>query len=533
MVARRADALALAFCLVFVTLGCLWISEVGIQADEALFLAGVYPPFEDNAPRLFGKPFPLMVMSYVGTLKAYVWWPILSIWKPSAASLRVPAVVIGAVAVWLFYLLLKRTVSLRAALVGTSLLAVDPMFLLTSRWDWGPVVLQHLCLVGGMLAFVRFVQESRIRWLVVGAFVFGLGVWDKAIFVWSLLGLATAATVVFPGPVLRRVRRRQIAAATLAFIAGVCPFILYNYRNEFATFRQNSHFSLNENLAAKALVLRAVADGQGLFGSIPRENGDGPVRQPHDRWKQIWAGATEFAGMRRTTVSLHLAVLALVLLPLAWRSPARSAFFFAAMYMVVTWTQMALAVGGAGGAHHPILMWPLPHLGVAAVLAESSRRFGRPGLVALCAAVAIACMSSVAVLGTYYTNMLRNGAVVEWSDAIYPASRALPDLQPSYVCALDWGFWEPLRFLHRGRLPLCIAVDPEQDAETAKRQLADPDIVYITHTKGSEIAPGLTERFVAFAESAGYRKRNQRTFHDYNGRPIIEIFKLFRPQPAQ
>src|SRR5688572_25421854 len=100
MVARRADALALAFCLVFVILGCLWISEVGIQADEALFSAGIYPPFEDKVPRLFGKPFPLMVMSYVGTLKANVWWPILSIWRPSAVSLRVPAVLIGAVTIW-------------------------------------------------------------------------------------------------------------------------------------------------------------------------------------------------------------------------------------------------------------------------------------------------------------------------------------------------------------------------------------------------------------------------------------------------
>jgi hypothetical protein len=130
--------------------------------------------------------------------------------------------------------------------------------------------------------------------------------------------------------------------------------------------------------------------------------------------------------------------------------------------------------------------------------------------------------------------MLRNGAVVEWSDAIYPAARALPELKPSYVCALDWGFWDSLRFLHGGRLGLCNAVDPQQDAETAKRQLADPDIVYISHVKGAEIMPGgLTERFVAFADAEGYRKSNQRTFHDYNGRPIIEIFKLFRPQPAQ
>ena len=532
--ARRADAIALVFCLLFVVLGSLWISEVGIQNDEALFSAGIYPPFGDSV-HLFRKPFPLMVMSYVGTLKSYVWWPILSVWKPSAASLRFPALVLAAITVWLFYVLLKRTVSVRAAVVGTALLAVDPIFLLTSRWDWGPVVLQHLCLVGGMFAIVHFVQDGRIRWLAMGAFVFGLGMWDKTIFLWSLVGLGVATVVVFPRSLLQRLRPETIAVAALAFFAGASPLILYNYRNDLETFRQNSsRLSWEENIAGKALVLRVVADGQALFGSIPRENGAGPVRPPDSVSKRLWIDATEWSGMRRSNFFLELAMLAVILLPVAWRSPARSAFFFAAIYLAVTWAQMALLSGGGGGAHHPILMWPLPYVGVAAVLAEASRRFGRPGVIGLAACVGIACLSSLAVLGTYYTNMLRNGSTVEWSDAIYPASRALPEMKPSYVCALDWGFFESLRFLHRGRVGLCSAVDPQQDAETAKRQLSDPEMVYIAHVNGAEMLPGgLSERFVAFAASEGYRKRNQRVFHDYNGRPIIEIFKLFRPQPAK
>jgi hypothetical protein len=154
--------------------------------------------------------------------------------------------------------------------------------------------------------------------------------------------------------------------------------------------------------------------------------------------------------MRRSNLSLELAMVAVLLLPFAWRSPARSAFFLAVIYLPVTWTQMALLAGGGGGAHHPILMWPIPHLAVAAVLAEASRRFGRPGAVALVACVGIACLSSLAVMGTYYTNMLRNGAVVEWSDAIYPASRALPELKPSYVCALDWAFGTRYGFFTAG-----------------------------------------------------------------------------------
>ena len=56
-----------------------------------------------------------------------------------------------------------RTVETRAALFGTALLATDASYLLTVRWDWGPVALQHLCLIGGVLAIVRFWQENSLQ----------------------------------------------------------------------------------------------------------------------------------------------------------------------------------------------------------------------------------------------------------------------------------------------------------------------------------------------------------------------------------
>jgi hypothetical protein len=174
-------------------------------------------------------------------------------------------------------------------------------------------------------------------------------------------------------------------------------------------------------------------------------------------------------------------------------------------------------------------MWPFPHLAIAAVLAETSRRLGRFGLPALTAIIAIACLSSIAVVGTYYTNMLRYGGVKEWTDAIYPAVEALPAMEPSHVCFLDWGFHDNVRLLTRGRVNVCAAVDAKADPETAKRQIAVPGIVYMTHTEPNRLQPELTTAFLKVATSEGYRQSDQRVFYDYNGRPIIEVFKLFRP----
>jgi hypothetical protein len=45
----------------------------------------------------------------------------------------------------------------------------------------------------------------------------------------------------------------------------------------------------------------------------------------------------------------------------------------------------------------------------------------------------------------------------------------------------------------------------------------------------NRLQPELTTAFLKLATSEGYRQSDQRVFYDYNGRPVIEVFKLFRP----
>src|ERR1017187_10971147 len=87
--------------------------------------------------------------------------------------------VAGAVSIWLFYLLLKRMAGERAAVIGCTLLATDSLYLLTTCFDWGPVTLQHLLLIGGLWLLLRFYQEHTEGSLAGGAFLRGLGVWGK------------------------------------------------------------------------------------------------------------------------------------------------------------------------------------------------------------------------------------------------------------------------------------------------------------------------------------------------------------------
>ena len=92
--------------------------EVG-GADEALVA---------NPAIYYWHDVPLMLMSYMGALKAWFYLALFSVVKPGAVSLRTPTVLFGAIAICLFFLLVDRTVGRRAAWTGALLLSTDSMF---------------------------------------------------------------------------------------------------------------------------------------------------------------------------------------------------------------------------------------------------------------------------------------------------------------------------------------------------------------------------------------------------------------------
>jgi len=392
------------------------------------------------------------------------------------------------------------------------------------------VVIQHLCLVGAMLALVRFDQERRVGWLAAGFFALGLGLWDKAIFIWLLSGLGVAALVVFHRQIRKALSYRNLAIATAAFALGALPLIIYNARQKLITFRSNTVWS-SEGIAGKAQLVRYVLEGNALFGMMTREPWELPMRAPATTAEKATISIALAAGMPRRSLMGYLAVASILLLPLVWRTPARTTALFVLICGAVAWCEMAFGKGTGGGAHHTVLLWPLPTIAIAVILATASKRL-RFGSVLLTVIVAVACAANLLVLSTYYTNLLRNGGTSSWTDAMYPALDAIHNMDKEAVCTVDWGFFDTLRLFERGA-PLCGVGDPVNDED--KRfdlfYISNPRYVFLTHTEGNESFPGVTARFVQFAESKGFRQVNRRVFADTNGRNTVETFQFFSRSP--
>jgi hypothetical protein len=465
------DRLALALCGLFVVLGSLWISSPGIQADEVLFAGGIYQPEQSALTAwVFGKRVPLMQMSYVGSLKTWLYAPLFAAWKPSAASLRLPMVLAGGLMLWLVYLLMRDAVSPEAGLVALLLLAADPSLVWTTRCDWGPSVLQHLLTAGGVLAMFR--QRCG-----VGAFLFGLAFWDKAVFVWLLAGLGVAALIL-----RKRIRASAAAVAVLAFLLGAYPLLRFNVSRGGETARQTVHLT-TEGIASKITQLAATLDGGALFSYLVRDREAGP----------------------KSTYASLLFLACVAALPLLRRDPFRRAAWFFLTLVAVAWLSMAFTRGGGESVQHIVLLWPWPHCMMAVVLACFPRRVG----LVPAAAVLIA---GLAVTGNYYSMLKRHGADPPWSEAIYALTGELAKQKAEAIYITDWGILEPVRVLSNGRLPLHYAYEGIQVEEGA---------LYVAHTDPHEEFPNANRRL----DAPDYRRIVVSTVPDRQGETIYQIFR--------
>lgn len=524
---NRTHLIGAAAAAFFLFSGLAFAPLLGIQNDEALFASPLFPPKGwFYRIRLFHSDIALLLMSYLGTLKTLLYKPIFHWFGTHQEAVRIPVLIAGAAGIWMFYRLLDRVAGHRAAAIGCILLAADSLYLLTTCFDWGPVALQHLLMIGGMFLSVRFYQEQRPLSLFVAFLLFGLAVWDKALALWMLSGIWAAAVLIFPRQVFAATNLRRIGIAAAGFCLGASPFLIYNLSHRFATLSENSSRDFTD-VTGRARLVENTINGQGMFDWLVEEDQNTPTpHAPSSLGERVSAGISAFAGHPRASFMFYGFVLALILAPLARGDSLRS-ILFAAVAMAIAWIQMATTHDAGGSVHHIILLWPLPAMLMAVSFAAASRRLGRAGLPAVVILTVLLASSEMLVTNEYYAVMVRNGGTVRWSDAIFTLSDYLGSVPPAKsVACVDWGIMDSLRLLNRGRLPLRWGGD-EDDASIAAAA-AEGGTLYVGHPTGREVFAGKMEALVRRAGALGVRREMLAVIADSNGRPTFEVFRFKR-----
>jgi 4-amino-4-deoxy-L-arabinose transferase-like glycosyltransferase len=532
-------ALLVVFCILFFLSGLAVIPYIGIQTDEAIFTSVL---FDNSTPwftlSIFKKKLPLMVMSYIGCVKSWLYWFLWQVVDPCVYSLRVPTLLAGVASILSAYFLIRRAADSRVAIFAAALLATDPSYIMTSTFDWGPVAVQHLCLTGGLLFLIKSYQTSNLRSLAGGSFLLGLGMWDKALFAWMLSGAVVATPVIFFKEIKRFLTVRRITVAGFFFVLGILPLLIYNVRRPLETFRGNTRFS-SLDLSSKLLQIPATAKGNVLFGYVFEEDHARPQREPGNSVERASVGLSRLVGERRASLNWYALAAALLASPVLLFTRYRRPVLFCLLMMAVAWGQMLATQNAGGGAHHTILLWPFPLMLIAMAAVALSSKLGRFEVPFLSVAAITLCTSSMLVNNHYLAQAIRNGAAGPWTNAHFNLVAKLPSYRSEKIFLTDWGMLDNTRMLFRGKLPLEVASEPLMHAEpTAEdlriaRYLFDyQNAIFVSNTDHRQIFPEVNPRLKRLAAQIGYERELLEVIYDFNGRPSYEISRFHKRDNA-
>jgi hypothetical protein len=201
----------------------------------------------------------------------------------------------------------------------------------------------------------------------------------------------------------------------------------------------------------------------------------------------------------------------------------------------MAWLLLFLTPKAGAGLHHTILLWPLPHILLAFGAAEVARRWPRRGPAWAAALILLSTAANAAVVNQYLAQLIAAGPTDLWSDAIRPAVGDLGRRAGRTVISIDWGITQPANYYGAGRIKTNFRSDsftrtlPDPSSrEDLLYVLSQPESVFVCHTEGHEVFPGVRRRFLDLAAAEGYQARLLNVIPDRHRVPMFEIYEFFK-----
>jgi 4-amino-4-deoxy-L-arabinose transferase-like glycosyltransferase len=526
---RRFSTPGVWIALLFLITGLPFLRQAGLHYDASYELACFYP----CSPPVFGTHLfrhniPLMIIPYLGALKAWLYVPLLKFFVVTPFLLRLPSLIAGAGSVWLLFAILDRVSGRRAAIAGALLLATDASFLIATSYDFGPVALLHLLVLAGVFLVLQFDSTEKSAYLAMAFFFFGLALWYKALVVWMLGGLAVASIIVFPRRIFVLLSPARVAIAAGALSLGALPLIYYNAVTAGATLHPDRIAVQSAPMSAKLRILRRTLDGSAFFSWLTEDGQPNTMLAPKRVGSKLSVGLSRAVGQFRSNWMLFAFVASCCLLPWLWFTPSRHASLFALIYLMVAWALMLVLPATGAALHHTILLWPFPHFLMAIAGAQVVRSMGKH-VAALMTALLIAVAGcNVLLINNYYAELATRGTTPLWTEAVYPLFNYLASSPHAEVVTVDWGFGTTLCLLSDGQMRMqdisyLLLKPTEAQTQYVRWLMVQPGTLFVDYADGAEQFAGVHDRVAQIAAAAGLRREIVARVSDRNQRPRFEV----------
>jgi len=523
----------------------------GLEYDELLFVNGalgnVDGSFVSWQFHLLGRKIPLMLMGYIGALKALLYTPIFALFGMNPTAVRLPVVLAGLITLLVTYLLVQRIFGRWVAVSASLLLATDPTFIFANKLDWGPVSLMLLLEVSSLYFLWRWLAGGEPHFLVIAGFLLGLGLYNKVIFIWFIAALLVSLLLCFQEQVRGLLTAGRMFPAVGAFMLGCLPLIAFNIARPMGTFAHQKVVTRDwsASLKHRFLLFRATMDGSGIYyvvnhASVGEVAGLGEVR-PENKLDLLISGLGTLP--IKATLMPYAFVLALALILLLYllkqldqiREPL---FFFLQFVLIAIFICLS---AGASGPHHTIAVYPIPHVlvGFALSLLRQGARFGGArlpagGLIAT-VCVSILTLANLTIDARYVRSFIVKGGFGAWSDAIYQLAAFTKQHPGKSFLLMDWGFNAQLLLLSEGRInkeeaPVQFRdFSGEEKIARMKPFLKGGNTLLVFHAPPFETYSTL-KFFRSALDRYGLEGRPVKTFYQRDGRPIYVVWEILGPE---
>ncbi|MBV9839738.1 MAG: glycosyltransferase family 39 protein [Solirubrobacterales bacterium] len=485
------------------------IDRPGLNADETMFVnaATLRIPGWWIGHQVLG--IPLNIWAYVGALKSWLYAPIFSLFGTSAATVRIPMVLVASGSLLLLYSAVRDLVNRPVALLAVVLLAFDQSVFWYTRNDVGPSALEFALKCAALYCLARFCADRRERWVVLALVALGAGVFNKLNFIWfvnaaSAISLFVAIRHRATINAWRRIAVVWFAGLALITVAFGAYYVHYHIGDIMLYGRHVGSFSL--------------------------------------RWSQFTRGNSYILS---GSFFYYYALASMGPRPLV--AAVMVALFCAgAVASIVRWSGRSQAVAGmtagtvlialqclftyqAQDGWHYLAIYPLfmvvAAYGVYAIALALLRGPGR--VLAAAAIVGTAALVYDGLLFADYTRALsEEPGFSTWSPAVYPLTRYL-EHQPGTVFTTDWGIANPLLTLSPSTRYRDVANDwyatqsPATLIRTEVAQSTGPKL-FVTRVTGKLLFKQVRARLLS---GGGARLSLIKTIDGLQGVPVFEIYR--------
>lgn len=458
-IGRKITVAACLFAYIYI--GAFYIDKPGLHYDEAGFIPWL---IEKNDPFSLGKFRPdgpvSQLTARVGALKSFLFIPIFSILGVSYATIRIPALIIGAFALLLLYLLSKRHLPEPLPLLVLVFCVLDPSMIFHVKTDWGPAAISLLFRMGILLLLSDFVHRQKKRTLYFAAVLAGLGVWNDTGFLIFVIALLFGFYFAFRPSILRH--GKAVLGVAAGFVIGAMPLLHFNLNTGWFSLKAIESpffiFSIDSVLRRLSLALDTLCGVYPFF-----EYFDGKVGARYTIWPYALvlfgvvsvfirkkSGRPVFSDKTLLAVALTFAFMMILLL---FTSGAETSPFFFYLEGMAQLIFIILVVyvyeNTIKEAKVKKAAWAL--LGIPLVITG-----------------AIAC-------AMYNIQLGKKGGENDWTTAIDQVSAFAEHENRKELVALDWGIALPVYVLSSARAnmsQLCFKLSLPKTKEEARRELS-------------------------------------------------------------